>query len=129
MPDIEKVIKGLELCKYDPDPGQENKGIHSCVKCPYYNDGIMPDCQVMFTDAIELLKEQLKTKTVVCQRCGDEIEVKWSVLAKPDAEAIAKRDAFLSDDNGKKLQKAIDQIHCCIPFKKEKADENRTDRC
>lgn len=34
-----------------------------------------------------LLKDREETKTVVCQRCGDEIEVKWSVLTKPDAEA------------------------------------------
>ena len=66
MPDVDKIIKGLELCKYDPDPGQENKGVHSCVKCPYYNDGIMPECQVMYTEAIELLKS-LKVK----KRCAD----------------------------------------------------------
>ena len=32
-------------------------------------------------------------------------------MIHPDMEAIAKRDAFLSDENGKKLQEMIDQIH------------------
>ena len=33
--DVKKVIKALELCRYDPDPGQEPKYSHSCMKCPY----------------------------------------------------------------------------------------------
>ena len=55
MTDREKVIKALDLCKYDPDPGQTLKHIHSCEHCPYWNDGIMPECSVMYTDAITLL--------------------------------------------------------------------------
>ena len=61
MADIEKVTMALELCKYDPDPGQTLKHIHSCAHCPYWNDGIMPECAMMYTDAIELLKEQEET--------------------------------------------------------------------
>lgn len=52
--DVKKVIKALELCRYDPDPGQEPKYSHSCMKCPYGQ----PDqrCAEMFNDAITLLK-------------------------------------------------------------------------
>ncbi len=46
-------------------------------------------------DAVAMLEEVEETKTVVCQRCGDEIEVKWDLLRLPDMVAIAKRDAFL----------------------------------
>ena len=37
--------------------------------------------------------------------------VSWDKMIHPDMDAIEKRDAFLSDENGKKLQKMIDQIH------------------
>lgn len=37
--------------------------------------------------------------------------ISWNTMIHPDMEAIAKRDAFLSDENGKKLQEMIDQIH------------------
>ena len=56
MPDIEKVIKALDLCKYDPDPGQEDKYHHSCSKCPYWKDGIAPECAFMYTDAVRWLR-------------------------------------------------------------------------
>jgi len=58
MIEREKVIKALDLCKYDPDPGQTVKYLHSCVYCPYWNDGVAPECSVMYTDAIAMLKEQ-----------------------------------------------------------------------
>ena len=64
MADREKVIKGLELCRYDPDPGQENKWYHSCLKCPYCWSGpetemfTTRDCWRLFSDALALLKEQ-----------------------------------------------------------------------
>ena len=61
-------------------------------------------------DALALLKEQEETKTIICQKYGDEIEIKWSLLIKPDMEAIAKRDAFLSDKNGKKLNDAMQSL-------------------
>ena len=41
----------------------------------------------------------------------EEQTISWDVMIHPDMEAIAKRDAFLSDENGKKLQEMIDQIH------------------
>lgn len=42
---------------------------------------------------------------------GAEPTISWDEMIHPDMEAIAKRDAFLSDENGKKLTEAIDQIH------------------
>lgn len=60
MPDRDSVIMALELCKYDPDPGQQDKYFHSCQHCPYWKDGIAPECAYMYTDAIALLKEQDK---------------------------------------------------------------------
>ena len=54
----EKVIKGLELCRYDPDPGQECKFMVSCEICPYFDDNIGCTQAVMFNDALELLKAQ-----------------------------------------------------------------------
>lgn len=71
-------------------------------------DEIMPNCANLVRDTLELLKEQEETKTIICPKCGDEIEIKWSLLIKPDMEAIAKRDAFPSDKNGKKLNDAHD---------------------
>ena len=62
MTDIEKVIKGLDLCKYDPDPGEIIKFIHSCQHCPYWKNGIMNECCFLFTDAISLLKELQQLK-------------------------------------------------------------------
>lgn len=51
----EKVIRGLELCAYDPDPGQELKEIRSCPECPYYRAGCSPQ---LIRDALALLNEQ-----------------------------------------------------------------------
>lgn len=51
----EKVMRGLELCAYDPDPGQELKEIRSCPECPYYRAGCSPQ---LIRDAIALLKAQ-----------------------------------------------------------------------
>lgn len=55
MADLEKVIRGLELCAYDPDPGQELKEIRSCPECPYYRAGCSPQ---LIRDALALLQEQ-----------------------------------------------------------------------
>lgn len=41
----------------------------------------------------------------------EEQRISFNELIHPDMEAIAKRDAFLSDENGKKLGEMIDQIH------------------
>jgi len=51
----EKVIRGLELCAYDPDPGQELKEVRSCPECPYYRAGCSPQ---LIRDALALLREQ-----------------------------------------------------------------------
>ena len=55
MADKGKVIRGLELCAYDPDPGQELKEIRSCPECPYYRAGCSPQ---LIRDALALLREQ-----------------------------------------------------------------------
>ena len=55
MAEREKVIRGLELCAYDPDPGQELKEIRSCPECPYYRAGCSPQ---LIRDTLALLKEQ-----------------------------------------------------------------------
>ena len=80
MTDREKVILALELCRYDPDPGQEKKWYHSCLKCPYCTDrnGMEMNCAQMYTDAIALLREQQpvepkwinKFKVYQCGTCG-----------------------------------------------------------
>ena len=41
----------------------------------------------------------------------EEQTIPWDRMIHPDMEAIAKRDAFLSDESGRKLQEMIDQIH------------------
>ena len=51
MPDMEKVIKGLEVC-IDREPGK-----YDCYKCPYETDG--NDCEINLSkDALALLKAQ-----------------------------------------------------------------------
>lgn len=58
MIDQEKVIKGLELCRYDPDPGMPLKSEVSCDICPYWDDTYGCRMNDMFDDAIALLKAQ-----------------------------------------------------------------------
>ena len=41
----------------------------------------------------------------------EEPTISFNELVHPDMDAIARRDAFLSDENGRKLQEMIDQIH------------------
>ena len=55
MVERKTVIRGLELCAYDPDPGQELKEVRSCPECPYYRAGCSPQ---LIRDALALLKEQ-----------------------------------------------------------------------
>lgn len=52
MPDIERVIKGLETCT--------SSGLtQSCKEgCPYFRPGKLPDCVQLKKDALFLLKEQ-----------------------------------------------------------------------
>ena len=42
---------------------------------------------------------------------NEEYAISYDTLIHPDLEAIKKRDAFLSDENGKKLREMVDQIH------------------
>ena len=70
MAERKKVIRGLELCAYDPDPGQELKEIRSCPECPYYRAGCSPQ---LIRDALALLREQEAVKPIVgygCFICG-----------------------------------------------------------
>lgn len=79
MPDRQKVIKSLKLCVVTGD---------FCGECPY--DGMESCIEKLHDDALSLLKEQDETKTIICQKCGDEIEIKWSLLIKPGMEAITQ---------------------------------------
>lgn len=60
---LEKVIKGLELCRYDPDPGQECKQLVACDICPYWSDHMGCMMTEMFNDAITELKSRLNEPT------------------------------------------------------------------
>ena len=76
MPDIEKVIKGLEHCT--------TYGC-TCDKCDYWEHNRVeddPHCgDVLMRDALELLKEQQPKKPVYdcplirCPRCKNSINV------------------------------------------------------
>ena len=62
MPDVDKVIKGLEICGHGVI-SQEN-----CMECPYIYDGRskQSNCEgVLHYDAIALLKEQEAVKIEV----------------------------------------------------------------
>ena len=58
---LDNVIKALELCRYDTDPGQECKQLVACDICPYWSyeekDGYI-GCHMtdMFNDALEALR-------------------------------------------------------------------------
>lgn len=69
--DISDVIKGLQLCLYDPDPGMPPKDDVSCDICPYHEENGMEYCYYrdLQGDAIKLLKEYrdiLNGKKEVC---------------------------------------------------------------
>jgi len=78
MAEREKVIRGLELCAYDPDPGQELKEIRSCPECPYYRAGCSPQ---LLRDALALIEEQrdrikglLECATILSDALGEKEE-------------------------------------------------------
>lgn len=66
MPDREKVIKGLEMCK-----------IRYCDECPYDDEN---SCSVYLNqDALDLLEEQethdtRESRVFQCEKCGYGIE-------------------------------------------------------
>ena len=70
MPDLGKVIRGLEVCKTAPELKEE------CAGCPY-DDG-QEDCIArMAADALALLKAQEPVKAIadgedsyMCNNCG-----------------------------------------------------------
>ena len=53
---VTDIEKALELCRYDPDPGQETKYEHSCRKCPYNDPFMGKMCAFMYTDAINYIR-------------------------------------------------------------------------
>ena len=68
MADIEKAIKGLELCLQSFDCPYE---------CPYLmdcNDLAKPMFVDLAKDALELLKEQQKNPVIICPNCGKRIK-------------------------------------------------------
>lgn len=75
---LEKVIKGLELCRYDPDPGQECKQLVACDICPYWNDYYGCQMTKMFNDALAELKPLLSEPTKF------QIKTTISNIDKPD---------------------------------------------
>lgn len=57
---IDNVVKGLQLCRYDPDPGQECKQLVACDICPYfYEDDYYYGCHetALFNDALEVIAD------------------------------------------------------------------------
>jgi len=63
MEKIDNVVKALQLCRYDPDPGQECKQLVSCDICPYwYDDQYSYGCHDtdLFNDALEVINELRK---------------------------------------------------------------------
>ena len=62
MADLEKVIRGLEVCKTAPELKEE------CAGCPY-DDG-QDDCIArMAADALELLSDPDRVRVVRCSDC------------------------------------------------------------
>ncbi len=77
MPDMEKVARGLECCKWSDagrydgyEPVYEN-----CEKCPYNNEEVLKSecCEELTRNALELLKEH-EAKYPICEKCGKEID-------------------------------------------------------
>jgi len=80
MTKAENVIKALQLCRYDPDPGQECKFLVSCDICPYWHDEHGCRWTDLLNDALELLKANYKSresrKMLPC-KCGCKIRAHW----------------------------------------------------
>ena len=94
-PDKNTVLKELRALD---NAMRENQ----CYACA---NEFVPVVERFGTDILQRAMEFIKTHT------ADEKTISFYEMSHPDMEAIAKRDAFLSDENGKKLQEAIDQIH------------------
>ena len=79
MPDIEKVIKGLECCYNRTDDPQTIKCL--CSDCQYNNDDITGRrCHIeLCEDALELLKEQRRFIKFLYNVIPDEMEAYLSM--------------------------------------------------
>ena len=81
MPDIKKVIKGLEMCHR----------MTTCNECPYYKDyDDEKTCdEKLLTDALELIKAQVPVEPtfsfdgdMVCGNCGELIDKRYDKCQK-----------------------------------------------
>lgn len=85
---LEKVVKGLELCRYDPDPGMPTKTVVSCDACPWWTDTFGCDMVGLLnaTLAVVKLQEPIKPRdstkfsnsgkiipAIQCGNCSKEI--------------------------------------------------------
>jgi len=93
MPDREKVIKGLEICK------ERN---YCCPKCPYYDRNAEMGCHSneLMADALALLKEQ--EAVVRCKDCVRRGTYQCPVYVGGDEMCSEPDDWFCAD--GEKRQ-------------------------
>ena len=116
MPNMEKVIKGLESCKWSDEgrydgyePVYEN-----CEKCPYNNEEVLKgECHEKLTrDALALLKKQ-ETKTGVwilddedtnsweCSECGGLLMINDGTPHENDWYFCPYCGAHMDNDGGR----------------------------
>ena len=83
MPDIKKVIKGLEICYCPPT---------KCEDCPYHNLPNEQSCNdILCLDALALLKEQeeqIKNRDESLEKAREEI--KW-LREMPEEETLESK--------------------------------------
>jgi len=87
MPDIEKVIKGLECCSVEND--------WNCNDCPYGNPNVpISECiHPLLTDAVALLKRREPVKAIkqgddsyLCDNCEE--TVGWEEMKRYGFEKV-----------------------------------------
>lgn len=69
---IEDVRKALQLCGYDPDPGQPPKADVSCAVCPYFTEAGGCDRAALIADARGVIDELDITIRAMMGEFGDE---------------------------------------------------------
>jgi len=91
---------------------QAGCGKKYCKQCPYCDNGEC-DTKKISSDAIFYIKdlEQLLQTLQDIKGCDniEEPTISWDEMIHPDIEAMAKRDAFLSDENGKILDDQLNR--------------------
>lgn len=109
MPDREKVIKGLEICRHRVI-SQEN-----CKECPYIYDGRakQSNCEgVLHWDALELLKEQEKPNG----KCVNECECWDSAYERGKQDALKGQEAKWVEDKQDEHCRLIKCSNCGLTF-------------